>query len=85
MDAASETVATFGADKLSVDFRKSFMNWMGNVTCDGPRDIVIRTKADAAVFNSIRAGLGLSSARIDLVTRAGLRIARPSAALGSGG
>jgi hypothetical protein len=85
MDAASEVVATYGANKLSVDFRKSFMGWMGNVTCDGPRDIVIRTGADADVFNSIRGGLSISSSRIDLVTRAGLRIARPTAALGSGG
>jgi hypothetical protein len=83
--AASETVSTYGAEKLSLDFRKSFMAWMGNVTCDGPRDIVIRTGPDADVFNSIRGGLSISSARIDLVTRAGLRIARPTAALGSGG
>ena len=82
---ASRIVAGNGAETISADFRQSFMNWVGNLTCDGPRDIIIRTGRDSDVFTTIRDALDGSSARIDLMKRAGLRVSRPTAGLGSGG
>lgn len=68
---------------VSNDFRQSMRNWLGpNVTCDGPRDIVIKTGEDADAFNTIRATLGAASRPIDLVARGGLRAIGPTAALG---
>jgi hypothetical protein len=82
---AGRYVAGNGAETISADFRQSFLSWVGNLTCDGPRDIIIRTGRDSDVFNAIRSSLDAGTARIDLVKRAGLRIARPTAGLGSGG
>jgi len=75
---AISTVKAVGSDKLSVDFRQSFVNWLGpNITCDGPREIVIRTGTDTDVMNAIRDGLSASSLRMDLTQRAGFRFVRP--------
>ncbi|RTL69348.1 MAG: hypothetical protein EKK41_13760 [Hyphomicrobiales bacterium] len=82
---ASKVVTVAGTNNLSVDFRQSFRNWLGpNITCDGPRDIVIRTGTDSDAFVTIREALGVGSRPIDIMARGGLRAIAPTAALGSG-
>jgi len=84
-ETAAAAVRAIGVERLSLDFRQSFRNWLGpNITCDGPREIVIRTGTDADLMNTIRMVLSGSRLKMDLVQRAGLRFVRPTAGLGTG-
>lgn len=76
---AGVIVKSVGANNLSVDFRQSFRNWLGaDITCDGPKDIIIKTAADSDAFVTIRGALGAASRPIDIMTRGGLRAVAPA-------
>lgn len=67
---ATKVVDAVGRDSLSVEFRQSFVNWLGpNTACDGPADIQVPTAADVAAFNTIRLTLASGSNPIDLTGR----------------
>ena len=47
-----------GADTLSLEFRQSFMDWVGpEARCNGPREIAIVTESDDATYGTIRSEL----------------------------
>lgn len=75
---ASDVVKTIGKEKLSVEFRQSFINFLGaKLTCDGPKDILTPTGEDIDTFNTIMTFLEGGSKPIYL-QRAGLRSVDPA-------
>lgn len=55
---ARAVVRRVGADTLSLEFRQSFVDWMGPETrCDGPKEITIVTGSDDATYRTIRSEL----------------------------
>lgn len=70
---ASGVVRAANAKKLSVEFRKSFLSWAGeNITCDGPKDIIIVSHDDSVAYGAIRLAL-LSGSKPISLEKAGLR------------
>jgi hypothetical protein len=54
-------------DRLSPEFKQSWRDFLGaNLDCTGPREIVWRTREDAATFNGIAGQLLLPPTRISL-------------------
>lgn len=77
--SASQVVRTVGANTLSREFRKSFMNWMGrDMMCAGPKDIIIVTENDSAAYGTIRSMLLAGSHPLSL-QKAGLRVVTQAA------
>lgn len=69
---ARAVVRRVGADTLSLEFRQSFLSWMGAETrCDGPKEIAIVTENDSATYATIRSELLLLPKPISL-QKAGL-------------
>ena len=55
---ARAVVRHVGKDTLSLEFRQSFVDWMGPETrCDGPKEIAIVTENDSATYRTIRSEL----------------------------
>ncbi len=75
---ASEVVKAIGANKLSLEFRQSFVNWVRPpaFTCDGPKDILTPRGDDIDTFNVIRRVLLAGKNPISL-QKAGLRSVDP--------
>lgn len=70
---AAEVVRVTGREKLSADFRQSFINWLGKeLTCDGPKNIAISTHQDSVTYRTIR-GMLLSGSKPISLEKAGLR------------
>ena len=72
---SAKVIKAVGKDTLSVTFRQSLRNWIGQLTCDGPTNIRTPTGPDIAAFNTIRSVLAAGNAPIDLTGR-GLRSVR---------
>lgn len=69
---AGAVVRHVGKDTLSVEFRQSFVNWIGaDFRCDGPKEIAIVTANDSATYATIRSELLLLPKPISL-QKAGL-------------
>ncbi len=66
--------------QTSEEFRKSMIAWVNpnSFTCDGPKEIIIKTGADSDAFVTIRGALGAASRPIDIMTRGGLRAVAPA-------
>lgn len=78
---AGAVVRRVGKDNLSLEFRQSFVDWMGaEFRCDGPKEIALVTDEDAATYRTIRSELLQLPKSIDL-KKAGLKpVERSSAA-----
>ena len=71
---AGAVVRHVGKDTLSMEFRQSFVNWMGTeFRCDGPKEIAILTENDDATYRTIRSELLQLPKPFDL-KKAGLRV-----------
>lgn len=78
---AGAVVRRVGADMLSVEFRQSFMDWVGpEARCNGPKEIAIVTDQDSATFGTIRSELLQLPKPISL-QKAGLRGVEKSSAV----
>lgn len=69
---STNVIKAVGRDTLSVEFRQSLRDWLGDLTCDGPTDIHTPTGPDIAAFNTIRSVVASGDDPIDLTGR-GLR------------
>jgi hypothetical protein len=77
ISATAVAIVTHHADRaaLSPEFKQSFRNFLGaNLTCDGPRQLVWRTREDWATFQTISSQLLAPGVNISL-ERAGVKLA----------